>query len=73
MAALIIVTVFEFTFRFGFIIKRRIWPVSEKKLEDEIEAEIDDRIKTHYKKMEEKERNLEKKFEEMMKKLKDST
>jgi hypothetical protein len=72
IAALIIITVFEFTFRFAFIIKRKIWPVSEKKLEDEIEQEIDDRIKTHYKKMEEKERNLENKFEEMMKKLKDS-
>ncbi len=72
MAALIIVTVFEFTFRFAFIIKRKIWPVADKKLEDEIEETIDERIKAHYKKMEDKEKNLEKKFEEMMKKLKDS-
>ena len=72
LAAILIITVFEFTFRFAFIIKRKIWPVSDKKLEDEIEQEIDDRIKAHYIKMENKEKNLEKKFEEMMKKLKDS-
>jgi hypothetical protein len=72
IAALIIITVFEFTFRIAFIIKRKIWPVSDKKLEDEIEIEIDDRIHVHFKKIEEKEKNLDKKFEEMMKKLNDS-
>jgi len=72
LAAILLISVFEYSFRVGFIIKRRFLPVTEKKLEAEIEEEIDERLKIHFKKFEEKEKNLEKKFDEMIKKLKDS-
>ena len=79
ITAVLIITIFEYCFRFAFVVKRRFFPVFTKKLDDQLEEEIDDRIKIHYKKMDardkkmdEKEKNLEKKFEEMMKKLKDS-
>ena len=72
LAAILLISVFEYSFRVGFIIKRRFLPVTEKKLEAEIEEKIDERLKIHFKKFEEKEKNLEKKFDEMIKKLKDS-
>jgi len=70
--AVVVVSIFEYSFRIGFIIKRKIWPVSEKILEEEIEKEVEGITKAHFKKLEGKEKELEKKLEEMMKKLKDS-
>ncbi len=70
--AVIVVSIFEYSFRIGFLIKRRFWPVSDKILEEEIEKEVVGITKAHFKKLEDKEKELEKKLEEMMKKLKDS-
>lgn len=72
LAAMIVISIFEFSFRIIFIIKRKIWPVADKQLEDTIHTEVEEISKAHFKKMDEKEKNLEKRFEEMMKKLKDS-
>jgi len=47
-------------------------PVADKQLEDTIQTEVEEISKAHFKKMDENEKNLEKKFEEMMQKLKDS-
>jgi hypothetical protein len=66
------VVMFEWAFRVIFIVKRKIFPVSEKKLEEDIEKEINERLNIHYKKMESKEKEMEKKYDEMLKKLKDS-
>jgi len=70
--AVVVVSIFEYSFRIGFLIKRKIWPVSDKILEEEIENEVEGITKAHFKKLEGKEKELEKKLEEMMKKLKDS-
>lgn len=72
LEALAVITLFEFSFRIIFIIKRKILPVADKLLEDTIQAEVEEISKAHFKKMNEKEKNLEKRFEEMMKKLKDA-
>jgi len=72
LTALAVITIFEFSFRIIFIIKRKILPVADKQLEDTIQTEVEEISKAHFKKMDEKEKNLEKKFEEMMQKLKDS-
>jgi len=70
--AVVVVSIFEYSFRIGFLIKRKFWPVSEKILEEEIENEVEGITKAHFKKLEDKEKELEKKLEEMLKKLKDS-
>ncbi len=70
--AVVVVSIFEYSFRIGFLIKRKIWPVSDKILEEEIENEVEGITKAHFKKLEDKEKELEKKLEEMLKKLKDS-
>ena len=72
MAAMAVVTVFEFGFRIAFIIKRRFLPVSEKILEEDIETEVESIAKAHFKKMEDKEKQLEDKIDRLMKKLKDA-
>ena len=58
LSAMAVVTIFEFTFRIAFIVKRKFLPVSEKILEEEIETEVEAITKLHFKKMEEKEKNL---------------
>ena len=70
--AVVVVSIFEYSLRIGFLIKRKIWPVSEKILEEEMEKEVEGITKAHFKKLEGKEKELEKKLEEMMEKLKDS-
>ena len=72
VAAILIITIFEFGFRIVFIIKRRLLPVSDKILEEEIETEVEAISKVHFKKMENKEKELENKIDELMKKLKDA-
>jgi len=72
VAAILIITIFEFGFRIAFIIKRRLLPVSDKILEEEIETEVEAISKVHFKKMENKEKELENKIDELMKKLKDA-
>jgi len=67
--AVVIVSIFEYAFRIGFIIKRKLRPVSEKILEEEIHKEVEGITKAHFKKMENKEKELEKKLEEIQKKL----
>jgi hypothetical protein len=71
-SAIIIITIFEFSFRFAFIIKRRLLPVSEKKLEESIETEVEEITKAHFKKMEQKQNEAERKIDELLKKLKDA-
>jgi len=72
ISAMVVVSIFEFTFRIAFIIKRKFLPSSDKILEDTIETEVEEITKAHFKKMEEKEKQLEGKIDELMKKLKDS-
>ena len=72
ISAMIVVSIFEFSFRIAFIIKRRFLPVSQKVLENELESEVESITKAHFKKMEDKEKELEGKIDELMKKLKDS-
>lgn len=72
LAAMIVISIFEFSFRIIFIIKRKIWPVADKQLEDTIHAQVEEINKAHFKKMEQKEKELDKKINEVMKKLKDS-
>jgi len=70
--AVVVVSIFEYSFRIGFIIKRRFWAVADKILEEDVEKQVEGISKVHFKKIEDKEKELEKKLEEMMKKLKDS-
>jgi hypothetical protein len=72
IAAILIISIFEYSFRVAFIVKRKFLPVSDKKLEEEIESEVEGIAKAHFKKMEDKEKQLEKKLEEMLKKIKES-
>ncbi len=72
MAAMAVVTIFEFGFRIAFIIKRRFLPVSEKILEEDIETEVEAITKAHFQKMENKEKELENKIDELIKKLKNA-
>jgi len=67
--AVVIVSIFEYAFRIGFIVKRKFWPVSEKILEEEIQKEVEGITKAHFKKLEEKEKEFEKKLEDIRKKL----
>ena len=64
LTAVFFVTAIEFTCRFLWGIKRKYRPVVEEKLEDEIEDEVKEITKVHFKKMEDKEKWLEKKLEE---------
>lgn len=66
------VVMFEWAFRVIFIVKRKAFPIPEKKLEKDIEEEIDERLKIHYKKIETKEKDIEKRFDEILKELKNS-
>jgi len=68
--AVVVVSIFEYSFRIGFLIKRKIWPVSEKILEEEIEKEVEGITKAHFKKLEDKEKELAKKLEEDFNELK---
>jgi len=72
VAAILIITVFEFGFRIAFIIKRKFLPVSEKILKEDIETEVESITNAHFRKMENKEKELENKIDELMKKLKDA-
>ncbi len=67
--AVVVVSIFEYSFRIGFIIKRKFRPVSDKILKDEIGKEVEGITKAHFKKLEDKEKELEKKLENIQKKL----
>ena len=67
--AVVIVSIFEYSFRIGFIIKRRLRPVTDKILEEDIEKQVEGISKAHFKKIEDKEKELEKKLEEIQKKI----
>ena len=58
----VVVSIFEYSFRIGFIIKRKFRPVSDKILEEEIEKEVEGITKAHFKKLEDKEKELAKKL-----------
>lgn len=70
LSAMAVVTIFEFGFRIAFIIKRRFLPVHEKILEEKLETEVEAITKAHFQKMENKEKELENKIDELIKKLK---
>ena len=70
--ALVVIVLFEFSFRLGFIIKRRIWPASDKQLDETIESEVESISKVYFKKMQDKQTKLEDRIEELQKKLDDS-
>jgi len=71
-AAILMITTFEIFFRIAFIIKRKFLPVSDKILEEDVETEVESITKAHFKKMEDKEKALEKKLDVLTKKLKDA-
>ena len=71
VTAMLVVSIFEFIFRIIFLIKRRFFPVSEKKLDDEIESEVESITKAHFQKIENKEKELENKIDQLTKKLND--
>jgi hypothetical protein len=73
VAAILIITIFEFGFRIAFIIKRRLLPVSEKILKEEIETKVESISKAHFQKMENKEKELEKRLDELKKRLDESS
>ncbi|NND87535.1 MAG: hypothetical protein HKM23_09520 [Nitrosopumilus sp.] len=53
----------ETILRVLFLIKRKIRPAAEQKLEDSLEKQIDEKIKIHVEKIEDKTEDLEKKIE----------
>lgn len=53
----------EAILRVLFLIKRKILPVAEEKLEESIEKQINEKIKVHVEKIEDKHESLEKKIE----------
>ena len=71
ITAIIVVTIFEYVFRLSFMVKRKLLPISDKILEEEIENQVESIVKAHFEKMEEQETHLRKKLEELMQKLKD--
>ena len=64
LTAVLFVSVIEFSIRGLWYVKRKFRPVTDKKLEDEIDQEVKEITKIHFKKMEDKEKWLEKKIEE---------
>jgi hypothetical protein len=63
LAAVLLVSIFEYSFRVAFLVKRKFLPVADEKLEETIESEVKEITKVHFKKMEDKEKELEKKIE----------
>ncbi|QLH06819.1 hypothetical protein [Nitrosopumilus ureiphilus] len=53
----------EAILRILFLVKRKILPAADEKLEGKIEEQINEKIKVHVEKIEEKQENLEKKIE----------
>ncbi|MHA7734772.1 hypothetical protein [Nitrosopumilus sp. S6] len=53
----------EAILRILFLVKRKAIPVADEKLEEQIESQINEKIKVHVEKIEEKQENLEKKIE----------
>jgi len=72
IAAIMMISAFEFSFRIAFIIKRRFLPVSDKILEEDVESEVESITKAHFKKMEDKQTNLEDRIKKLQRKLDDS-
>jgi len=72
VAAILMVSAFEFSFRIAFIIKRRFLPVSDKILEEDVESEVESITKAHFKKMEDKQTKLEDRIKKLQRKLDDS-
>ena len=71
ISSMIVVVIFEFIFRVSFIVKRRFLPVSEKILDEDMATELE-AISKHFQKMENKEKELESKIDELMKIFKES-
>ena len=72
LTAVLFVSAIEFVFRLFWHIKRRYRPVVDKILEEEVDQEVREITEIHFKKLEDKEKLLEKKIEELLKKLKDA-
>ena len=53
----------EATLRILFLVKRKILPVADQKLEEQIEKQIDEKINVHVTKIEKKQEDIEKKIE----------
>jgi uncharacterized protein (DUF697 family) len=64
MGFVIYAIIVEAILRVLFLIKRRILPVADEKLEEQIEKQIDEKIKVHVEKIEKYQKNLEKKIEQ---------
>lgn len=63
MGFVIYAIIVEAILRVLFLIKRRILPVADEKLEEQIEKQIDEKIKVHVEKIEKDQKNLEKKID----------
>lgn len=62
---IILVVVLEWILRVIFLVKRRIIPAVEEKVEEIIEEQIDKKIKVHVEKIQEKQKDIEEKIEEV--------
>ena len=67
--SVVVISIFEYAFRIGFIIKRKLRPVLDKKLEEDIETQVKGITKIYFKKLEDKENELAKKVEENVNEL----
>lgn len=59
----ILVVIIEAILRILFLVKRKIFPATKENLEDQIEEQIDEKIKMHVEKIEKKQNRLEDKIE----------
>lgn len=65
----ILVAAIEIMLRISFLIKRKIWPAAEQKLEEAIEEQIDEKIKVKVEQIEDEQDKLEEKIEKSEDKL----
>ena len=65
----ILVAAIEIILRISFLIKRKIWPAAEEKLEEAIEDQIDEKIKVKVEQIENEQDKLEEKIENSEDKL----
>jgi len=68
--AVVIVSIFEYCFRVAFMIKRKYRPVIDTFLTEDIDKEVESITKVHFKKLEDKEKWLDKRIEEKIKEFK---
>ena len=66
-----VVLICELVFRVSFMIKRKIRPVADQKLEESIDQEVEAKLKAHFKKMTDKQELLDKRIQENLGRFKE--